>query len=95
MATASEHSKSPLCPVRLQGEHSALQPRDDRRCFSKGNELDLLYRDRPWLPVRPMRATCMKSRMYVNIEMSGSQAPPETWLEESFHTKTVEGLDGL
>lgn len=40
-----------------------LQPRDDEPCFSKGNELDLLHRDRAWLPVRPMRATCVKSRV--------------------------------
>lgn len=71
-----------------------LQLRDDEPCFSKGNELDLPHRGRAWLPERPMRATCVKSRMCVNIEMCGSQALPETWPEESCHTKTVEGLDG-
>lgn len=77
-----------------------LQPRDDELCFSKGNELDLLHRGRAGLPVRPMRATCVKRRMRVkrrmcvNVEMCGSQALPETWPEESCHIKTVEGLDG-
>lgn len=54
-----------------------LQPRDDEHCFSEGSELDLLRRDRSWLSVRSMRTVRVKSRICVNIEMSGSQALPQ------------------
>lgn len=42
-----------------------LQPRDDAQCFSKGNELDLLHRDRQTLAPIKTHESCMCEKQSV------------------------------
>lgn len=42
-----------------------LQPRDDEQCFSKGNELDLLHRDRQTLAPSETLESCMCEKQNV------------------------------